>query len=86
NRQWFNFRVESTAGVPHRIEILEAGDSTSPKGWNDYQVLATYDQSHGFQVETEYDGHSLRINHTPDFNQVNYATTYTTVMHDIKSR
>ncbi len=73
NRQWFNFRVESTAGVPHSIDIVEAGNSTFPKGWSDYQVLGSYDQNNWFQVPTEYDGNTLRINHTPAFSQVNYA-------------
>ncbi|WP_047395003.1 MULTISPECIES: M14-type cytosolic carboxypeptidase [Chitinibacter] len=63
--QWFHFRLSGARDVDCTLKIENAGQSAYPDGWVDYQAVASYDREHWFRVETEFDGQTLTIKHTP---------------------
>ena len=63
--QWFHFRVSEAQDVALTLHIDNAGETSYPPGWQDYQAVATYDRQHFFRVPTAYDGKRLTIRHTP---------------------
>ena len=71
--QWFYFRLQGAAYQPCRIRIENAGQSSYPEGWEDYQATASYDRSNWFRVPTRYEGGVLTIEHTPLAGSVYYA-------------
>lgn len=72
-RQWFYFQLTTKAHQSHTIKILNAGKSTFPKGWDNYETFASYDQNDWFRVPTQFDGKQLTIEHQPRNKQVYYA-------------
>ncbi len=71
--QWFYFRLQGAQGQACTIRLLNAGKSAYPKGWEDYQAMASYDRINWFRVPTRYDGQVLTIEHTPGMDSVYYA-------------
>ena len=71
--QWFYFRLQGAAYQPCRIRIENAGQSSYPEGWEDYQATASYDRSNWFRVPTRYENGVLTIEHTPLAGSVYYA-------------
>jgi murein tripeptide amidase MpaA len=71
--QWFYFRLQGGQGEPCTIRLLNAGHSAYPKGWEDYQAMASYDRVDWFRVPTSFDGSVLTIQHTPGMDSVYYA-------------
>ena len=71
--QWFHFRLQSEAGVPHRLAITNIKDSSYLEGWQDYQAVASYDREEWFRVPTRIENDQLVIEHTPDYDAVFYA-------------
>ncbi|EDP63164.1 peptidase M14, carboxypeptidase A [alpha proteobacterium BAL199] len=71
--QWFHFRVSGAKGVPLTLAIENAGAASYPKGWEDYRAVASTDRQHWGRVETEYDGTTLTIRHTPGADVVWFA-------------
>ncbi|WP_199611649.1 M14 family metallopeptidase [Flocculibacter collagenilyticus] len=71
--QWFHFRLQTTAQTSHKLAIINAHESAYVKGWEDYYAVASYDRENWFRVDTKYDGKSLVIEHTPEFESVFYA-------------
>jgi len=71
--QWFNFRVSEVQDLALTLHLDNAGETSYPPGWEDYQVVATYDREHFFRVPTTYDGRRLTIRHTPTRDVVYYS-------------
>jgi murein tripeptide amidase MpaA len=71
--QWFHFRLHSNSFEPHTIKIVNAADSAYPKGWADYQAVASYDRETWFRVPTEFDGKELTIHHYPEAQSCYFA-------------
>ncbi|MDF0604086.1 M14-type cytosolic carboxypeptidase [Neisseriaceae bacterium TC5R-5] len=71
--QWFYFRVQGVAYQACTFNFTNAGDSTYPEGWVDYQAMASYDRINWFRVPTRYDNGVLTIQHAPLANSVYYA-------------
>ncbi|NKF50645.1 carboxypeptidase family protein [Shewanella sp. WXL01] len=59
--QWFNFRFEGEVGQNYTLNILNAGSASYPKGWEDYQAVASYDRNHWFRLPTSYENGKLTI-------------------------
>lgn len=59
--QWFNFRLEGQVGSQYVLNIVNAGSASYPKGWEDYQAVATYDRQQWFRLPTEYKDGKLTI-------------------------
>lgn len=71
--QWFHFRCQTNAGLRHIIRIVNAGDSSFPQAWQNYQAMASYDKSNWFRVPTQYTNNELVINFTPTEDEITYA-------------
>ncbi|MFZ6644409.1 M14 family metallopeptidase [Undibacterium sp. TJN25] len=71
--QWFYFRLQGAHGQASVMRILNAGESTYPKGWENYRAVASYDRENWFRVDTEFDGKVMTIRHTPEGDSVYYA-------------
>lgn len=71
--QWFHFKLDSIEFVRHKIFIQNLAKSSYPAGWQDYQVLASYDRDEWFRVDTEFDGDNLIIDFMPEYRQAWFA-------------
>jgi murein tripeptide amidase MpaA len=71
--QWFYFRVSGARGERLVMTFENAAQCAFPEGWRDYEAVASYDRVNWFRVSTEYDGHVMKIDHTPDFDRIYYA-------------
>lgn len=71
--QWFHFRLQGARGQACTIRFLNAGMATYAQGFQDYQVVASYDTETWFRVPTAFDGQVMTVSHTPDRDSVYYA-------------
>jgi murein tripeptide amidase MpaA len=71
--QWFHFRLQGARGKDCTIRFMNAGQATYAKGFEDYQVAASYDTEHWFRVPTTFDGQVMTVSHTPELDSVYYA-------------
>jgi len=71
--QWFYFRLQGAQGEFCTIRLLNAGQAAYPKGWEDYNAMASYDRINWFRVPTGFDGQVMTIEHTPAMDSVYYA-------------
>jgi murein tripeptide amidase MpaA len=71
--QWFYFRLQGARDEDCTIRFLNAGKTTYPNGWKDYQVVASYDNQEWFRVPTTFDGMVMTVSHTPEFDSVYYT-------------
>ena len=71
--QWFYFCLQGAAGVPVRLNFMNAGKSAYPKGWAGYRVACSYDHQRWFRLDTAFDGEAMRVAFTPQANSVYLA-------------
>ncbi|MDQ2820983.1 MAG: M14-type cytosolic carboxypeptidase [Pseudomonadota bacterium] len=71
--QWFHFRLQGARGQACTMRFLNAGQATYPKGFEGYQVAASYDTETWFRVPTSFDGQVMTVTHTPELDSVYYA-------------
>jgi len=71
--QWFHFKLHNTERCEHILHITNAAKSSYVEGWNNYQVVASYDRNEWFRVPTTFDGEQLTITLTPEFDSVYFA-------------
>ena len=82
--QWFYFRLTGEANVRYTLHIDNAHESSYPKGWQDYRVVASFDRQHWFRCDTEYTDGVLSFSVLADSNDVWFAyfTPYSMHRHD----
>ncbi len=71
--QWFHFRVQGARGQACTLRFMNAGQATYPQGFENYNVVASYDTENWFRVPTSFDGQVMTVSHTPDLDSVYYA-------------
>ena len=71
--QWFHFRLQGARDQACTMRFLNAGQATYAKGFEDYQVVASYDTENWFRVPTWFDGDVMTVLHTPELDSVYYA-------------
>ena len=71
--QWFHFRLQGAHGQACVMRFLNAGACAFPRGWEGYNVVASYDRVNWFRVPASYDGKVMTLAHTPDSDSVYYA-------------
>ena len=59
--QWFHFRVTGEKHQKVRLVIENAGASAYPKGWENYNAVASSDMNEWRRAPTNYDGQTLTI-------------------------
>lgn len=72
-RQWFCFQARGEARIPRHFSVQNASEVTYPEGFEDYAVMASYDQRRWFRVPTTFDGETLEFSHTARGSLVTYA-------------
>jgi len=55
------------------LRFLNAAESAYPKGWDDYQVVASYDRQEWTRIDTHYDGKEMTARLTPMAQAVYFA-------------
>ncbi len=71
--QWFYFRLTGAQGQPCTLNITNAGGAAYVDGFKGYQTVASYDRENWFRVDTQFDGETLSIDHTPMTNSIYFA-------------
>lgn len=82
--QWFSFRVAGARGRTLQLRIVNAGGSSYPAGWKDYQVRASTDRQQWRMTPTRYADGVLEFDWSSDSDLVWFAyfAPYTMAMHD----
>ncbi len=57
--QWFHFSVSGLRGKTCKISIVNAGETSYPKGWEGYDVVTSVDRQFWFRTPAEFDGQIL---------------------------
>ena len=63
--QWFHFALHGASGLSVTLRFLNAGACAYPKGWEDYQVVASHDRQNWFRIDTQFDGQVMTARVTP---------------------
>jgi murein tripeptide amidase MpaA len=63
---WFYFRCCSSASGSHKFHLINAGDSRTAEGWQNYRAFASYDRETWFRVPTGYRQGVLTISIVPE--------------------
>ncbi|NGN99363.1 carboxypeptidase family protein [Grimontia sp. S25] len=71
--QWFHFRLESDSQELHQFTLLNLAKSAYPEGWQDYDVVASYDRNEWFRIPSEFDGDNLRFSVIPEASSMYFA-------------
>jgi len=71
--QWFHFRLSDAKGRTCKLVILNAGDTTYPDGWKNYNACASYDRDDWFRVPTKFHNGQLVIEITPKHSSIFFA-------------
>ncbi|TKB54222.1 M14 family metallopeptidase [Ferrimonas aestuarii] len=71
--QWFHFRLETQVGQYHKIEIVNLAKSAYPEGWQDYNVVASYDNQQWFRIPASFDGDTLTFEIEPEAGSIHFA-------------
>ena len=71
--QWFHFRLTGAAGIPCKLSILNAGQSSYPLGWENYNVCASYDREEWFRIPTTFRNGILSFQIKPAHNSIYFA-------------
>ncbi len=71
--QWFHFRVSGALDIDCIYSIENAGVSAYPEGWEDYEVVASYDKQEWFRIPTTYHEGVLSFEHTAMQNSIYFA-------------
>ncbi|OED39125.1 hypothetical protein AB833_16425 [Chromatiales bacterium (ex Bugula neritina AB1)] len=82
--QWFYFRMTGAANKFCHLKIENAGGSSYPRGWENYQVVVSHDKRNWYRSATEYRNGVLHFNITPpsDLSWFAYFTPYSLQQHD----
>jgi len=71
--QWFYFRVDGVRGEDCTLRILNAGEASYPKAWDDYRVCTSVDRQTWTRVDTAFEDGVLTIEHQPESQMQWYA-------------
>ena len=59
--QWFHFRLSGARDTPCVLTFDNASNASYPRGWEGYNVAASYDHEHWFRLPSTYDGTALQV-------------------------
>jgi len=81
--QWFYFRMTAPSQQRYSLVIENAGATSYPDGWDNYRVVASYDQKSWFRTDTSYvDGKlNFEIDTKSDVVWFAYFTPYSMERH-----
>ncbi|OED34533.1 hypothetical protein AB833_32135 [Chromatiales bacterium (ex Bugula neritina AB1)] len=81
--QWFYFRLTGTTGERYYLNLTNAGGSSYPRGWEDYQPVVSDDLKTWYRVPAEYKNGQLSFSVKLQTNSlyVAYFTPYSLERH-----
>lgn len=81
--QWFHFSVSGVSNKTCTLQIVNAGQTTYPKGWEGYDVVTSFDRQHWFRTASSFDGQTLSwtLNTQSDVVWFAYFTPYSAEQH-----
>lgn len=71
--QWFHFSITGERNKDYTFTIANAGNTSYPKGWENYNVCVSFDRKKWFRVKSYFDGQALRFNHMMERSTAYYA-------------
>lgn len=71
--QWFHFRLTGAEKKLCKISITNAGKTSYPKGWENYNVCVSYDREEWFRLPSSFVDGELIFNIRPIHNSVYFA-------------
>ena len=71
--QWFHFRLTGALKKLCRLNIINAGKTAYPKGWEGYHVCASYDRETWFRIPATFTKGHLSFALRPAHNSVYFA-------------
>ena len=57
--QWFHFSLTGEIGETYRFRLLNAGQSSYSKGWENYNVCTSYDRQDWFRTPSQFENGEL---------------------------
>jgi len=57
--QWFHFSLEGDIGETYRFRLINAGDSSYPGGWQNYNVCTSWNRQDWFRTPCTFDNGEL---------------------------
>ncbi len=81
--QWFHFSVSGIRNRTCTISIVNAGQTSYPKGWEGYDVVTSHDRQNWFRTPATFDGQTLSwtLNAEADIVWFAYFAPYSTEQH-----
>ncbi len=71
--QWFYFRLQGGAGQHCRIRLLNAFGAAYVDGWQDYNIVASYDRRNWFRLASAYKNGELQLDYQPQYDSIYFA-------------
>ena len=71
--QWFYFRLSGVRDQKVRVRFSNAAACTYPRGWENYQVVGSYDRREWWRVPTTFKEGVLEIEQQIEADQIYYA-------------
>lgn len=71
--QWFYFQLNNVKHQELKLQIEELDKTAYPKGWEGYNVCASYDNLNWFRIPSEFENNTLGWSITPEANSIYFA-------------
>lgn len=71
--QWFHFEASGLSGKRTHFSIENAGNTTYPDGWKDFNVVCSDNLQDWYRLPSEFNGQSLRWTVEPGSNIMRFA-------------
>lgn len=72
-RQWFYFSINGVKDKALNVNLIDMATTAYPDGWNNYNVMVSYDNHNWFRLKTGFDGDTLNFSITPTANSIYFA-------------
>lgn len=71
--QWFHFRLSGARGQKCTLKIENAGETSYPAGWQNFNVVTSHDRQNWYRTPAAFDGKTLSWTLTPGHDAMWFA-------------
>ncbi|MEE9322762.1 MAG: M14-type cytosolic carboxypeptidase [Granulosicoccus sp.] len=71
--QWFHFRLSGARGQSCTLNIVNAGETSYPAGWQNFDVVTSHDRQLWYRTPATFDGKTLSWSLTPEHDALWFA-------------
>jgi len=71
--QWFHFRLSGARDQKCMLKIENAGDTSYPAGWQNFNVVTSHDRQNWYRTPAKFDGKTLSWSLTPEHDALWFA-------------